>query len=98
MSSAHCAARSGSRATSGSAPAAWIAMTLMLWATASCSSRATRMRSAVIAACASCARACSSRAAFSVASAMRWRWPRTIRPTTHGSATPPMSAGTMPLG
>ena len=63
ISTAHSAARSGSRSTIPSAPAAWIAITLTLCATASCSSRATRMRSSVTAARASRSRprsACST--------------------------------------
>ena len=55
----HSRARSGSRSTRPSAPPAWIAITLTLCATASCSSRATRTRSAVTAARASRARGCA---------------------------------------
>ena len=73
-------------------------MTLMLCATASCSSRATRIRSAVTAARASRVRACSARTASSRPWLVSARWPLTTRPTVHGAATPPSRAATIPSG
>ena len=98
ISSAIAAARSGSRSAMPTEPPAWIAITLMLCATASCSSRATRIRSLVTAAAASRMRRRSTSTPFSRSSSVSRRLPLTRRPTVHGSATPPSSAATTPSG
>ena len=84
----------------GTAPPAWIAITLMLCATASCSSRATRIRSLVTAAAASRMRRRSTSTPLLpfLESVSRPALPLTRRPTVHGSDDAAQQRRHDPLG
>ena len=73
------------RRPGGRAAEAWTTITLRSCASTSCSSRATRRRSAAMARRSSSSRSCSARSAFSASSRASRVWLRIIRPTSHGT-------------
>lgn len=79
-------ARSESMAIISSAASAWTTMTLRLWATTSCISRAMRVRSSATAARDSASRSRSRRSARSRSSAVRRALARKMWPTSQAMA------------
>ena len=86
-------ARAGSLSRIRRAPPACTTITLTLWATTSCISRAILRRSSVAARSASCAWASSSRWAASWSSSVSWVRVRTARPESQEMA--PKTVGKM---
>ncbi len=90
---------SGEVSSTRRAALACTTITVMAWATTSCSSRAMRVRSSVTARWASVARSCSARTARSWASAKVWRRWRTFSPKTHGTiSTAPLTSAVRAVG
>ena len=90
--SATWVAWSGRFSTIRRAPPACTTITLRLWASTSCSSRAMRERSLTIARRSSSSRACSASSAFSASSRASSVWLRIARPASQG-AMPKMAIG-----